>query len=266
MIIDFHTHAFPDALAPRAIQSLSIGGGVEAFTDGTANGIIKVMDENSVDKAVVLNIATKPKQEANVNSFAISLLENPRFVPLGSVFPGSENALYEIDRLHEAGIKGIKLHPEYQDFFIDDKVAFPIYKACAKHGMFVHFHCGGDVAYSAPFHAEPHNIENTVSMFPETTFIAAHMGGYGLWERFADTVKAHDNLYIDTSMTNTVDILDNDTAKRIFEIHGFDKFLFGSDTPWERECKSLEKLYSYGFSDEVNKMILGENAKKLLEM
>ena len=67
-------------------------------------------------------------------------------------------------------------------------------------------------------------------------------------------------------MTNTVDILDNDTAKRIFEIHGFDKFLFGSDTPWERECKSLEKLYSYGFSDEVNKMILGENAKKLLEM
>ncbi len=264
MIVDFHTHAFPDVLAHRAIPSLAEKGGITAYSDGTVDGIIASMDRDGVDVSVVLSIATKAKQETNVNNFAISLLDNKRIVPFGSVFPGSDSTIYEIERLHEAGVKGIKLHPEYQQFYMDDEVAFPIYKKCGELGMIVLLHCGEDVGYPPPVHATPERIEKTVSMFPETTFVAAHMGGYNLWDEFSQKVKAHDNLYIDTSMTNTVAHLDNEVGKRIFEIHGYDKFLFGSDSPWERPIKSMEKVYSYGFDDGINKKILGENAGKLL--
>ena len=266
MIIDFHTHAFPDELAQKAIPVLSEKGGITPYSDGTVDGIVSSMNRDGVDVSVVLSIATKAKQETNVNNFAISLIDNKRIVPFGSVFPGSDNALPEIERLHCAGIKGIKLHPEYQQFFIDDEAAHPIYKKCGELGMIVLLHCGEDVGYPPPVHATPDRIEKTVSMFPETTFVTAHMGGYNLWEEFSQKVKAHDNLYIDTSMTNTVAHLDIEVGKRIFEIHGHDKFLFGSDSPWERPCKSMEKVYSYGFCDEVNKMILGNNAKRLLNI
>ena len=128
MVIDFHTHAFPDALADRAVAHLYELGGMPPKNDGKISGLISSMDADGVDKCVVLSIATKPKQETNVNNFAISLLENPRTIPFGSVFPGSETALSEIERLCAAGVKGIKMHPEYQDFYIDEDRVKPIYK------------------------------------------------------------------------------------------------------------------------------------------
>ncbi|MBP3580329.1 MAG: amidohydrolase [Clostridia bacterium] len=264
MIIDFHTHAFPDKLADKAVAHLYELGGMPPKSDGKISGLIRCMDEDGVDASVVLSIATKPQQETNVNNFAISLLENPRIIPFGSVFPGSDTALTEIERLHKSGVKGIKMHPEYQDFYIDEDRVAPIYKKCGELGMIVLLHCGGDVAYEPPYHGTPELIEKIVNKFCDTTFVAAHMGGFDLWEEFANTVKPHKNLYIDTSMTNTAKHLDNEIGHRIFETHGYDKFLFGSDSPWERHYKSMEKLYSYGFSDEVNKKILGENAVKLL--
>lgn len=264
MVIDFHTHAFPDKLAERAVPHLYELGGMPPKNDGKISGLIKSMNEDGVDISVVLNIATKPEQETNVNNFAISLLENERIVPFGSVFPGSNTALSELERLKCAGVKGIKMHPEYQDFYIDEDRAKAIYKKCAELGLIVLLHCGGDVAYRPPYHGTPLLIEKIVSEFCDTTFVVAHMGGYDLWAEFADIVKPHENLYIDTSMTNTQAVLDNRIGHRIFEIHGFDKFLFGSDSPWERHYKSMEKLYSYGFSEQVNKKILGENACRLL--
>ncbi len=264
MVIDFHTHAFPDTLADRAVSHLYELGGMPPKNDGKISGLIHSMDEDGVDKCVVLSIATKPGQETNVNNFAISLLENSRIIPFGSVYPGSDTALSEIERLHKAGVKGIKMHPEYQDFYIDEDRVKEIYKKCGELGMIVLLHCGGDVAYRPPYHGTPELIEKVVSEFCDTTFVCAHMGGYDLWRDFADRVKPHKNMYIDTSMTNTEAILDNEIGHRIFETHGFDKFLFGSDSPWERHYKSMEKLFSYGFSDEINKKILGENAVKLL--
>ena len=264
MVVDFHTHAFPDKLAERAVPHLYELGGMPPKSDGKISGLIDTMDKDGVDISVVLSIATKPEQETNVNNFAISLLENPRIIPFGSVFPGSATAMSELERLKNAGVKGIKMHPEYQDFYIDEDRVKLVYKKCAELGLLVLLHCGGDVAYRPPYHGTPVLIEKIVSEFCDTTFIAAHMGGYDLWKDFANTVKPHDNLYIDTSMTNTEAQLDNEIGLKIFETHGVEKFLFGSDSPWERHCKSMEKLYSYGFSEEVNNKILGENAVKLL--
>lgn len=264
MIIDFHTHAFPDSLAERAIPRLAKQGNVLPFSDGTVEGLLAKSKEDGVDICVVHSIATKKEQETNVNNFAISLLENKKIIPFGSVYPGSETALFEIERLHNAGICGIKLHPEYQNFYIDDECVYEIYEKCASLSMIVELHAGGDVAFAPPVHATPARIEKITSMFPDTTFVFAHMGGYDMWDEFSRTVRRHENMYIDTSMTDTVAKLDVATALKIIENVGPDHVLFGSDMPWARQCVSIEKVLSFGLSPNENKMIFCQNAEKLL--
>ncbi len=264
MIIDFHTHAFPDSLAPRAIGVLTEKSGLQPTHNGTAAGLISNMDQNGVDMAVVLSIATKPTQENSVNTFAISLLDNPRLIPFGSVFPGSETWSYQLDRLKEAGIKGIKLHPEYQGFFVDSDEALEIFKKCGKLGLIVQFHSGEDEAYPPPAHATPDRVNRICKMCPDTKFVAAHLGGYNMWEEFSRELEPHDNLWLDCSQTRTAHRVNNDTAKRIIDKMGVDKILFGSDAPWENQADSIKGLLSLGLTEEENKKILSGNAINLL--
>ena len=131
MLIDFHAHVFLDKLAPRAVQSLAERAHIVPHTDGTLRDTQRVMREGGVDRFVCLNIAVAPRTEAHVNDFAISLLSVPEAIPFGSVHPDSPHALDELRRLHEAGVRGVKFHNEYQDFYVDDKRAFPLYERCA---------------------------------------------------------------------------------------------------------------------------------------
>jgi len=266
LLIDFHSHIFPDKLAERAISSLSQTGGITPYANGKLCHLLEKMDEDKVDISVVLNIATKPAQETNVNNFAISLLNNPRIIPFGSVYPASETSLSEIERLHTAGVKGIKFHPEYQWFDVMDERVFPSYKKCGELGMIVAFHSGGDVGFKAPFHSDPERLNKRSELFPETTFVFAQMGGYDMWEDAANIYRYHNNMYLDTSIINTVAIINNDTAKRIIDNVGVDRILFGSDMPWARASHSKEKLEALGLSDNDINKIYSENAKILLNI
>lgn len=266
MLIDFHSHAFPERIAERAITSLAEKGNIRPYAMGKVEELIEKMDEDGVDISVVLNIATKPEQETNVNNFAISLLEHPRIIPFGSVYPGSDTSLSEIDRLCDAGIKGIKFHPEYQWFDVLDESVYPVYEMCGKLGMIVSFHSGGDVGFKAPFHSDPERLQRLCEMFPETTFVFAHMGGYNMWDDCAKIYTYHENMYLDTSIINTVDIIENETAKRIIDNVGTDHILFGSDMPWARASHSKTKLEMLGLSDDELKKIYYKNAKRLLNI
>ena len=128
MIIDFHTHAFPEKIAEKAIEKLSFAsGGLIPQTNGTVSGLKALMKKDGVDKSVALGIATNEKQQTAVNDF-IKSQECEEIIPFGSVYPHAESALEELERIHSMGIKGIKLHPEYQQFFVDDEKMKPIYK------------------------------------------------------------------------------------------------------------------------------------------
>ena len=264
MIIDFHTHIFPDTLAPRAISVLCEKSGLVPAHNGTAQGLTGIMAEHGVDMAVALSIATKPTQEHSVNSFAISLLDNPKIIPFGSVFPGSETYLYELERLKESGVKGINLHPEYQDFYIDCDNALKIYEKCADLGLIVHFHSGEDEAYAPPAHATPERVNRICELCPNTKFVAAHFGGYNMWEQFAEILDAHQNLWLDTSMTRTANLINDDTARKLISNMGTDHILFGSDSPWEKQCDSIRGIKGLGLSEEETDKIFSGNAIKLL--
>lgn len=266
MIIDFHTHAFPDVLAQKAIPVLEKNGSIKALHNGTVSGLVATMDRDGIDKAVVLSIATKPSQENSVNTFAISLLENPRIIPFGSVYPGSDTWEFQLEGLKSAGIRGIKLHPEYQGFDLDCEDALRVYDKCGKIGLIVSFHSGEDAAYEPPVHTGARRINKVCEMFPKTVFVAAHMGGYNMWDDSAENIKPFDNLYLDTSMTQTEAKIDIETAKKILKKHGPEHLLLGSDSPWEKQSDSVNAVLKLGLSSSDAKLVLGESANRLLNM
>lgn len=266
MILDFHTHAFPDMLAPRAIAKLASASDLVPQHDGTADSLISLMDACGVDRAVVLSIATNAHQEPSVNRFAVSLVAKERLIPFGSVFPGSDTWEEQLHFLAENGIRGIKLHPEYQNFDLDSEQALSIFELCGRLGLLVSFHSGHDAAFDTPIHTGPERIDRVCRLCPHTTFIAAHFGGYDLWEETLRDLPAHENLYLDTSMTRTAARADVQTLRALVEKMGAEHILFGSDAPWERPSESLNGIHALGLSSEDEKKVLGENAMRLLKL
>ncbi len=263
-MIDFHTHAFPDSLAGRAIPLLAKNSGLTPYHDGTVRGLVERMDKSGVERSVVLSIATNAHQEPSVNRFAVSLLNHKRLIPFGSVFPGSDTWEQSLDFLVGNGIRGIKLHPEYQNFDLDSEQALAVYEKCGKLGMLVSFHSGHDAAFTTPVHTGARRINRVCALFPNTTFIAAHFGGYDLWEETERELEYHENLYLDTSMTRTLAKADVHTLRRIVGKMGASHILLGSDSPWEDPKESIAGIRVLGLSESDNSLIFSENAMRLL--
>ncbi len=263
MIIDFHTHAFPDKVAEKAIPKLAGIGGIEAYGDGTVSSLISRMDEWGIDRAVILNIATNPKQQTNVNNFAIEVNSNyDRLYALGSLNPDSDNIAEEARRLADAGIRGIKIHPDYMGVLVDDAKFDPIYKACIENDLFLITHSGWDFISPDLIHCTPERILNVLKKFPELRFIAAHMGACKQWDE-AERLLIGKNLWIETSLAPMFG-LEPVKYARMLNNHDPEKILFGSDFPWYGMNLGHEYVESLGLSDELMKKICSENAIKLL--
>lgn len=262
MIIDMHTHCFPDKISERALKTLSHGsGGVTPEHSGNYTSLLENIRADGADKAVVLNIATNPRQQTSVNNFAISLLDVDGIIPFGSIHPDSPDALSEIERLKSAGIKGIKLHPDYQNFFVDEERMIPIYEKAAELGFVTVFHAGVDIGYPEPVHCTPERLKNILPAFGGAPVIAAHFGGWLMWK---DVMRflVGENVYFDTAYCySRMPAL---FAKRIIEEHGADKILFGSDMPWSRTANEARFIKSLDLPEEQTEKILGLNAQKLL--
>lgn len=264
MIIDFHVHAFPDALAAKALPLLSkCSGGVKPNYDATISGLESYLAKNNVDYAVVLNIATNPHQEKKVNDFAISLLEKKNVIPFGSVHPDSPNALSELERLAKAGIRGIKLHPDYQHFFVDDEKMFPIYKKIAELGFITVFHAGVDIGYPKPVHCTPERLLRVLDLIDDAPVVAAHFGGWLLWDSVLEDLCGT-KVYLDTAFSSGK--MPPDYAKELIKAHGADKVLLGSDMPWSDTLDEVRFVQSLDLSAEDEEKILSNNAKRLLNI
>lgn len=261
--IDFHTHAFPEKIAGRAIAKLShASGGLVPQTDGTLDSLKREMAADGVDLAVVHSIATNPGQQTSVNNFAIQMNQDPQIVAFGSVHPQSPNALEELERLKEAGIKGIKFHPEYQNFYPDDEKMKPIYRKISQLGFITLFHAGQDYGYAPPYHATPEHLLTALKWF-DSPVVAAHWGGVGCAEEVLNLLCGTD-LWFDLSFGYGA--IPPYYAKRIMEKHGTDKLLFASDMPWHRPSWEMRLLNTLDLSETDWEKILWRNAVKLLDL
>ena len=261
LVIDFHTHCFPDKIAKKTIEKLSyVSGGLIPQTDGTKDSLLYLMSKDGVDKSVVLSIATNANQQKNVNDFAISL-KSEKLVPFGSVYPFSEDWEEELERLKNNGIKGIKLHPDYQQFFVDDERIFPIYKKIEKLGFVLIFHAGEDFGFAPPYKATPERLRKVATLI-ETPVVCAHWGGLSMGEDVLKCLCDIDKCYFDTAFGYGT--MPKDMALRILDKKGTDKILFGSDCPWNAPVWDVGMLKTMGLTPDEEEKIFYKNAEKLL--
>ena len=268
MIIDFHSHCFPDALAPRAMESLLKTTACEEVsvtphTDGTASDAKRLLKSAGISHAVICNIATNARQEHNVNSFAISLKESSDFFfPLGSLHPDSTEKESELDRLASAGICGVKLHPDYVGIPIIDKRFDETFSLLEEHGFFAVVHAGLDPISPNFIHATPKMLSEVVKNHPKLKLVAAHMGGL---RRSGEVISelVGTNIYIDTSLSSVREE-ERENLYKILNEHNPDRILFGTDTPWSNPVSERKFIESAPISDRLRKKIFSENAKSLL--
>ena len=262
MIIDFHTHAFPEKIAEKAMTNLSFAsGGLIPQTNGTIDSLKELMKKDGVDKSVALAIATNEKQQTAVNDF-ITSCECDEIIPFGSVFPFAENALEELERIKALGLKGIKLHPEYQQFFADDEKMKPLYKKISDLGLIVLFHAGEDIGYPAPYHATPERLRKAAKWI-DSPMVCAHWGSAGLGE---EVIKYLCDIpvYFDTAFGYGT--MPKDRALRMLDKKGVDKMLFGSDCPWHAPSWEISMIETLGLSESEKEKIYHKNAEMLLNI
>lgn len=263
MLIDFHTHCFPHKIAERAIEKLSLAsGGLKPHTNGTLEGLKTSMSKSGVDISVILNIATNAKQQQSVNDFAAMCNKEKGIVAFGSVFPYSEDVFCELEKIKDLGLKGVKLHPDYQGFSVDDIRMKPIYKKIGELGLITIFHAGVDYGFPPPYGATPEKLARALSWF-SSPVVAAHWGGAGCGEGVITHLCGKD-IYFDTSFGYGQ--MPKYYAEQILEKHGTDKMLFGTDTPWHTAEMEMRLLATLNLSENEMAKITHQNAQRLLNI
>ncbi len=268
MIVDFHTHIFPDKMAAKTIKILEknvaeLGGGWKAQIPATVEALLESMKKNGIDYSVVLPIATNVHQSATINAFAQKVNSIEGLFSFGSLHPMQndwESVLYDIK---EKGLRGIKLHPEYQDFFIDSRESIRILKKCEELDLVTVLHAGHDIGTKPPRHCMPERLKKILEYVKGDKIIAGHFGGFGAWDE-VEKYLVGTPLYFDTAYT--VDFIDREQFFRIIKTHGSKKIIHATDSPWEKQGHAVEFINSSELADDEKDDIFYKNAKKLLKI
>jgi len=259
--IDFHAHAFPDALAATTIPFLEQKGSVKAALNGTVSDLVSSMDDAGIAQSVICSIATRPKQFRSILDWSCSI-QSDRIVPFPSFHPYSPQVMDEITEIHGTGFKGIKLHPYYQDFYLDDEKLLPIFAQIAELGLIVVMHCGYDIGFPREPRVDPAKIATLIRRFPRLKFVATHLGSWQQWDEVNELLVGTD-VFFDIAFS--LQFINKEKARKIILSHPPERVLFGSDSPWAAQKKTINELQSLELGEEREQMILGKNAAALLE-
>lgn len=265
MVIDFHTHIFPDKIAARSIEHLESASGIKAATNGTLDGLLDSMEKNKVDLSVILPVVTKPSQFESVNRFAAEVNEKykGKLISFGGIHPDSEDYKSELDCIKKLGLPGIKLHPDYQGVMIDDPRYMKIIEYADSLDLMIMVHAGVDIGLPDPVHCPPDKAKKVLDTLKPKKLILAHLGGWKQWEEVYELLAGKD-VYLDTSFT--FDYIEQDMFLKILKKHGHEKVLFATDSPWSDAAKAVEIVRNMPLEQKVIEDILSGNAKKILNI
>jgi uncharacterized protein len=258
-IIDFHTHAFPDELSERVIKMLEDEGGIKAHLDGKISSLLASMDNCGIEKSVICNIATKPAQFDSILQWC-KKIGSERIIPFPSFHPYDPYFKDRIDEIKHEGFKGIKFHPYYQDFTIDEERLFPVYKKISDENLILVMHTGFDFAFPRTRIADPEKILTIIKNFPSLNLVTTHLGAWEQWEE-VERYLLGKPIYMEISFS--LEFLD-ETVRKIISDHPPEYILFGTDSPWTDQENSVSLFKGLRLGEEKEKLILRENAIKLL--
>ena len=274
MIIDFHTHVYPDPIAARIMAALGDHPGVVGHTDGTLDALLASMEQSGVDKSVILPVNTRKGQFDSITKFAKAINDNyDDLISFGGIHPDDDDPEEKLQYLKDNGFRGIKIHPDYTETFIDDERYIRIVTAAQELGLLVVTHAGKDPAYDI-VHCPPERARDLLDTVDDLTgfdkpfIVFAHLGGNHMLND-VEKYLVGQNCYIDISCSfsdlgNFSDAADEDIV-RVIKNHGADRILFATDSPWNDQKAYIERFRSLkGLSDQEKDMILGGNAERLL--
>ena len=265
MVIDFHTHTFPDAIAERTLAYLTEKGGIKPYREGTLSSLIENMKLSGVDYSVVLPIATLPKQERTINRVSSELNGKNNVFFAGAIHPDCEDVEGTLDYIKSIGLFGIKFHPDYQGVHFDDPRYVRIMREAAKRDLYIVTHAGYDVAFRDHVHCTPDMILNVINELRgliDGKLILAHLGGYDMPDEVLNKLIGLP-VYMDTA---AVLRLYPEKCKEIIVRHGVDNILFASDSPWDSPKEYISYIKSFGLGQEAEEKIFHLNAEKILNI
>lgn len=262
-MIDFHTHIFPDKIAKSTLDILKINCETDPHTDATAEGLRASSKEAGIDCSIILPVATRPGQFASISRFAMQFRGEDRLLSFGGIHPDTEDYKGELKFLKDHGFKGIKLHPDYQQEFIDDIKYERIISYACELGLIVSTHAGYDPGYKDVTHCTPKRILRMFEDVRPDKLILAHMGSFMMWDD-VERDLAGMPVWFDTGVV--FGYIDDEQFMRIARKHGVEKILFASDSPWGDQKTFARHLNQLPLTDYEKQMICHTNAEKLLDM
>lgn len=286
MLIDFHTHTFPDELANKVILKIAGDASIRHYTEGTNSSLLESMDRAAVDMSVILPVVTKPSQCETINRVAKDVNDRyfPRLLSFGGIHPDNTDYKEILKALAESGIKGIKLHPLYQGVAIDDIRNLRIIDCASELGLIVVIHAGKDLSFPGDF-ADPERISRMLDEVHPEKIVLAHMGSYARWEEvysllcgrgayldtsfslnpvrpLKDTQEGRDSLAANSMLVSP---LNRELFRKMVEKNGVDHMLFASDSPWGDQKETFELVDECLDGSEKEAVYYG-NALRLLEL
>ncbi|MGM9521256.1 MAG: amidohydrolase family protein [Oscillospiraceae bacterium] len=262
MIIDAHAHVYPDKIAEKASGGVGSFYGLEMhIPGGTVDRLIGIGNEAGIDKFLIHSVATTPHQVESINNFIISSVNSypDRFIGFATGHPDYAEPEKELERVIAAGLHGVKLHPDFQQFVIDDRRMWPLYSYCEENCIPILFHTG-DPRFE---YSNPRLVPRLLERFPELKLICAHFGGWSEWDEAAEFIPGT-GVKVDCS--SSFYAMTDERIMEFIEIFGEDNIFFGSDYPMWNPKSELERFLSLPLSADTQEKILSGNLIKFLEL
>jgi predicted TIM-barrel fold metal-dependent hydrolase len=260
MIIDFHTHYYPEALAERALAEFSSLEGFQAYTDGTRAGLEASMQQAGIDISLALPLAWKAENVDGINRWAALHNHHPIYL-LGTIHPDVSDPEEVIRKIAEYGLKGIKLHPEFQQFTFDEPRVEKIIRACIKYDIFILTHAGCDIKFPPPPKSNPKQLAKLHQRFPALKLVIAHLGSWGLWDE-VDKYLIGLPVYLDLAFV--VGYIPDDKLVAMIKRHGTKRIIFGTDSPWRNQTEYVDFINNLPLAETDKENIFWRNAAELL--
>lgn len=253
-IIDAHAHIFPQKIAEKATEAIGEFYDLAMDNEGSSEKLLAAGQTIGISRYLVCSTATVPTQTVRINDFIKEECDlHPEFFGFGTLHPDMEGLAEETERVIDLGLHGIKIHPDFQKFNIDDASAYKIYEIIeGRLPILVHM---GDSRYD---YSRPFRLARVLKDFPKLEVIAAHFGGYQRWEEAEGCLK-HKNVKLDTC--SSLFAITPAYARRLVSFYGAENLFFGTDFPMWNHMEELERFFAIGLKESDNRKILAENFK-----
>ncbi len=260
-IIDIHTHIYPDKIAQKATESVrnfyELEGSIQM--NGTTDMLLQQGDQAGIREFVVLPVSNAPNRVRSINEFIAEQVElQPRFIGFGTLHADMPQLAEEAEWILEQGLKGIKMHPDSQRFSIDDPRLFPIYDRLQ--GVIPVMLHMGDPRYHF---SHPSRLRHVLDNFPNLQVIAAHFGGYSMFEAARENLADKDCIF---DISSAMMFMEPGQAEHYINLYGAERMAYGTDYPLWDPVTEVKRFQQLKLTDEQFEQIAHKTAERILKL